>query len=390
MTDIEYWYWLCSLKGAGPLVLFPLLYYLGCSEEERKRAGESDNHSELILKSISADKSVLDEGIKRLFLADRQQLVETGLITGKKADAVTAFRHEDSIRAACSRMYKAGIRLVPYTSEEYPRQLKQLYDPPLGLFVKGRLPGSDEWIFSSVGARACSEHGRSVARLISRGLAFAGMSIVSGMARGIDSASHWGCLDTGGRTYAVLGCGPDICYPAVNIELYENILETGGIISEYPPGEEPLNWHFPLRNRIIAALAKGIIVVEARKKSGSLITAERGLELNRDIFAVPGRSDDILSEGCNDLIRAGATLVTSPADVLDCFGLPVHEYKRKQLPMDSTESKIFSRLTLMPQSADDIMEAAELDISTVSSALTVMEIKGLVKSVGKNQYMIKI
>jgi len=391
MTDNEYWFWLCSLNGLGPVTLFPLLMYFGSSSEERRRITVHHTEEEVSQDAPVIRGSICEVGIRRLFEASEAEIMDSGLLTENKCRRLTGSRDTDRIRSSYGKMTAADIRLVPYSSDSYPLSIKQLCDPPLGLFVRGTLPRQDEWLIAVVGARSCTEYGRSTARMICRSIAFSGISVVSGMARGIDSAAHRGCIEGGGRTYAVLGCGADICYPADNIELYESILSSGGgIISEYSPGTEALSWHFPLRNRLIAALSRGIAVIEARKHSGSLITAGRGIELGRDIFAVPGRAGDTLSEGCNDLIRAGAKLVTSPGDILDEFGIIAREYKKSGMSVDSTEKKVYSRLCLTPMTADEISIFTGLGVDMVSSALARMEIKGYIACAGKNQYIIKV
>ena len=223
-----------------------------------------------------------------------------------------------------------------------------------------------------------------------RGMEAAGLKVVSGMARGSDSAAHWGALQEGGRTFAVLGCGVDICYPRENIDLYTEISRNGGIISELPPGTRPEGYQFPRRNRIIAALARGIVVTEAKQKSGTLITVEHGLNLGKEIFAVPGRIDDALSEGCNQLIKAGAKLVMQPSDILDEFGILAREYKKNNITLDNSEKVVYASICLVPRSADEIALLTGMEVQNVIHNLISMELKGIIHSVGKNQYVLNI
>ena len=199
---------------------------------------------------------------------------------------------------------KQGIKVVSVNDRDYPAKLLPYDHRPEYLFYKGRLPDRDKPVVAMVGARACSNYGRKMARALARELSENGVQIISGMARGIDTYSQIGALEGGTPTFAVLGSGVDVCYPTENIELYNDILKNGGIISEYPPGAGPIAWHFPLRNRIISGLSDKVIVVEAREKSGSLITVEWALEQGKDVMAVPGRVGEKLSDGCNRLIRA--------------------------------------------------------------------------------------
>ena len=222
------------------------------------------------------------------------------------------------------RLAESGYRFVARSAPAFPPLLRAVHDPPAGLFVRGA--AAPELLarpaVAIVGARACSGYGASVARTLARDLARAGLVVVSGLARGIDAEAHRGALDAGGTTVAVLGCGIDRDYPAAHAELARRIAETGGIVSEYEPGVEPAPWRFPARNRIIAALADAVVIVEARSRSGALITVDLAMEIGRPIYAVPGEITSNLSEGTNDLLRHGhAKAITSARDVLDTLGI---------------------------------------------------------------------
>lgn len=198
----------------------------------------------------------------------------------------------------------------------YPERLKNISGAPKELYVLGRLPEEDRLSVAVVGARDCSEYGKFVARELGAVLGRNGISVVSGMARGIDGISQEAALDAGGSSFAVLGCGVDICYPEANRRLYERLKECGGVISEYPPGSPALAWHFPPRNRIVSGLADVVVVIEARIKSGTLITVDMALEQGREVYVVPGRVTDRLSDGCNSLLRQGAGILLSPEEFL--------------------------------------------------------------------------
>lgn len=209
------------------------------------------------------------------------------------------------------------IRAVEKHQENYPRRLKNLEGMPEKLYVSGELPGDHLPSIAIVGARNCSTYGKNMAFEYARILRQEGIQIISGMARGIDGAAHAGALAGGGKSYAVLGCGVDICYPSSNRRIYEEMKLRGGLLSEYEPGSEPLAWHFPLRNRLISGLADAVLVIEAKDKSGSLITADQALEQGRTVFALPGRVGDLLSVGCNRLIYQGAVPAWKPEIILE-------------------------------------------------------------------------
>ncbi len=217
------------------------------------------------------------------------------------------------------RWREKGIRFVTISDPEYPQRLRQIYDPPYALYVRGNLPREDRKSAAVIGARACSGYGIQQGRRLARELAARGIQIISGLAYGVDGEGHWGALESGvqGATFAVLGCGVDICYPAEHEKLADRILEQGGgLLSEFPMGTQPMPGQFPMRNRIISGLSDCILVIEARKRSGSLITVDQALEQGREVFALPGRVGDSLSEGCLHLIRNGANVLMESGDVL--------------------------------------------------------------------------
>lgn len=230
-------------------------------------------------------------------------------------------------------MASRGIRYIGREDPEYPPGLLPHERMPRGLYVAGTLPDPGKKSVAIVGARACSAYGRAEARRFARELAAAGVQIISGLACGIDGCAHEGALEAGGATFAVLGCGVDICYPREHIGLYEQMKKQGGLLSEYPPGTPPLSHHFPVRNRIISGLADLVLVVEARLRSGSLITADYALEQGKSVWAVPGKNADPLSQGCNRLIAHGAGLAVSPADLLEELGIAMPEPSGREAPL---------------------------------------------------------
>lgn len=209
------------------------------------------------------------------------------------------------------------IRFITPFEKEYPERLRNIPDAPAGLYARGRLPVKKEVTVAVVGARDCSDYGKYVAEHLGTFLGQNGVTVVSGMARGIDGISQWAALEAGGTSIGVLGCGVDICYPAGNRTLFQRLLKQGTIFSEYPPGTPPRAMNFPARNRIVSGLADAVVVVEARSKSGTLITVDMALEQGKEVFVVPGRVTDRLSDGCNKLIKQGAGILLSPEELLE-------------------------------------------------------------------------
>jgi DNA processing protein len=252
--------------------------------------------------------------------------------------------------------------------------LAAIHDPPAQLFLRGN---GDEATLARpavavVGARSCSAYGRSVARSVSREVAAAGLVVVSGMARGIDGEAHRGALEAGGTTVAVLGCGIDRDYPAAHAELARRICERGVIVSEYEPGVEPAPWRFPARNRIIAGLCAATVVVEARERSGALITADFALEEGRDVLAVPGEITSGLSDGTNALLRLGATPVTSAGDILELFDLA--PLPSKPGALGETAQALLERLRDGALTADELVRVSGIDPAQASAALMELEL----------------
>jgi DNA processing protein len=294
--------------------------------------------------------------------------------TGARFERFRRSFDEDAFRA---RLAAGGIRWVGGSELSFPRALRAIFDPPPGLFVRGEAPLEllDGPAVAIVGARACSAYGAHVARTFGGELASAGLLVVSGLARGVDGEAHRGAVEAGGATVAVLGCGIDRDYPAAHAELARRICGDGLIVSEYAPGIEPAPWRFPARNRIVAGLAQATVVVEARERSGALITADLALEEGREVFVVPGEITSALSAGTNALLRLGATAATSAADVLEAFGLARPDPAPPTLS-DAGES-VLRRVRNAAASADELVRAVGLDAAAVAAALTELELHGL-------------
>jgi DNA processing protein len=272
------------------------------------------------------------------------------------------------------------IRAIARRDGSYPALLAQIPDPPPRLWIRGDAPLEllGEPAVALVGARACSGYGRSVARLLAGEVAAAGAVVVSGMARGIDGEAHRGALGAGGVTVAVLGCGVDRDYPAAHAGLAQSIIRAGGlVVSEYEPGVEPAPWRFPARNRIIAGLAHATVVVEARERSGALITADFALEDGREVLAVPGEITSGLSAGTNALLRLGATPATCAADVLEALGLDAQP-SRRPLPDDPAAAAVLGAVEAGAATSDEVARATGLGAGELAAAIALLELAGAV------------
>lgn len=268
------------------------------------------------------------------------------------------------------------LTALPRRSKLYPPLLAELHDPPAQLYVRGDVEILSQPAVAIVGARSCSAYGAQVARSVAGELAAAGLIVVSGLARGIDAEAHRGTLGVGGRTVAVLGCGIDRDYPRSHAELARRIRAEGAVISEYPPGIEPAPWRFPARNRIISGLCAATVVVEARERSGALITADFALELGREVFAVPGEITSGLSAGTNDLLRQGAAPLLSAADVLAALG--VQEEVRPLPPLSPAGGQVLRMLAEGPRDADAVSRSSGRSTAEVAAVLVELELAGLV------------
>jgi DNA processing protein len=304
------------------------------------------------------------------------------LIREPRDRAYVAFKRSFDVAGFLAGLAAAGVRWLTRSDSAFPPLLRAIHDPPAGLFVRGAAEVEllRRAAVGIVGARSCSPYGAQVARMLGRELAAAGLVVVSGLARGIDGEAHRGALDAGGVTVAVLGCGIDRDYPASHAELAARIRATGLAVSEYAPGVEPAPWRFPARNRIIAGLCAATVVVEARERSGALITADLALEEGREVLAVPGEITSALSGGTNSLLRLGATPLTGSGDVLELFGLS--PAAATAVDLSETADNVLGRLRDGPASADELARATGLGAGALASALTELELAGVAVAAG--------
>jgi DNA processing protein len=373
-----YWYWLCNIAGIGNVKI--------------KRLIETF------------------ENPKNVYNASDDLLEKVGKLSAKDAFTLISSRKDNSYYREYNRLKERGIAFLSCNSSEYPQRLKNIYDYPCCIYYKGRLPSDTVPSVAIVGARNCTSYGKTIAKSFAAEFGRMGIQVISGMAAGIDSAGHYGCIEAGGYTCAVLGCGVDICYPRSNIELYTQIEDTGCILSEYAPGTPPVAGQFPMRNRIISGLSDVVILVEARNRSGSLITIDQALEQNKEVMVVPGRIGDALSEGCNNLLKIGAQIITCPNDILENSRIAAL-LKEKTMTNDANESTlnkknineqntkneknnlaskknmVYSVLNLYPKSLDCIVEETGLSIEILCPLLLEMLLDGQIEEIAKNSYV---
>lgn len=355
MQDSLYWYWLYNIEGIGPKTRYKLL--------------------ELYESPRNIYENVKEEDLEALRIPNRgmEHLIQS--------------RSEEKIMSSYQRVRKKGICIITLADENYPERLRHIYDPPGVLYVRGKLPEERKPCIAIVGARECSNYGKELAIHFAKELAKEGIQIISGLAKGVDYYSHIGALGQLGSTYAVLGCGIDICYPRENFDTYMQILNEGGIISEYSLGYRPLQGNFPMRNRIISGLSDGILLIEARKKSGSLITMDYGLDQGKNIYACPGRITDSLSYGTNHIIQMGGKLVMEPEDILEDYEIKrIINNNNLKSSYSANEQKILDCLSLMPKHIEEILMETGFEIDLVSELLFQLQLKNIVKQVAGSYY----
>lgn len=351
MEENLYWVWLSSLQGIGAV--------------KKKR---------------------LIEDYKmpyNIFCKSETELRQIAYLTDKNIDVLTDKKYIENAKKHLEDIYKNDIEIIPINDENYFELLKDIYDPPIVLYAKGKVK-KNEISIGVVGSRKATSYGLNVAYDISDKLASFNITITSGLARGVDTYAHKGALKNKNRTIAVLGCGLDIVYPYDNKALFEEIIQDGMVITEYLPKTKPAPYHFPARNRIISGISRGILVVEAGAKSGSLITADFALEQGRDVFAIPGNIGYKNSEGTNALIKDGARIVTSENDILEEILGVVSNKKdlqkvKKYDNLNKVEEKIIECLSYQAMHIDLIAKNTKLDIKEINSALIVLELKGIIK-----------
>ena len=327
--------------------------------------------------------------MERAWQAGAAELKAAGL-DGRVVEAILSARQRISPDAEMERLERHRVRALTWNDASFPPRLKEIYDVPPVLYVRASLHPEDEWAVAVVGTRRPTLYGREATERIVGDLVRSGVTIVSGLARGIDAVAHRAALDAGGRTIAVAACGLDIVYPADHVRLAQAIMEQGALVSDYPLGTRPRSEHFPRRNRIMSGLSLGTLVIEAGEHSGALITARLALEQNREVFAVPGSILSPSSRGTNRLIQDGAKLVTEARDVLEELNLTsIGEQleMRELIPADETESLLLRHLSMEPLHIDELRRHSGLPIATVSSTLAVMELKGMVRQVGSMNYV---
>ena len=373
MLKQEYNYWLSNIPGIGPVKIELLLDTFKNAEEVFRASG--------------------DALIKRIKEARREEPIR---FFNSDVERILGSRDEEKVHRDYSRLKEQGIEFITREDKEYPDKLRPIYNAPFALYVKGKLPDKQRKAIAIVGARECTPYGMEITRYLAGALAREGVVILSGMARGIDSYAHIGALEAGGITCAVFGCGIDICYPRENHRLYLEIPKNGAVLSEYAPGIQPVAGNFPMRNRIISGLSDGVLVIEAKKRSGSLITVDMGLEQGKEIYALPGRITDSLSIGCNRLIKMGAKPVTSPQDILedlftDYTGSPCAESIGSTDPMPlrlkPEEKQVYRCLGMEPLHLESLCAMTGLPLDQLMEILLKLELKDVIRQPMKNYYV---
>lgn len=358
VDELGYWVGFNKVIGIGPARLRALLDYFGSVEAAWRAAPD--------------------------------ELVEIGLDRRSIANLAAAHKTLD-LQAELDRLETAGVAVLTWDSPDYPINLRNIPDPPPVIYVRGELAPEDDWAVAVVGTRRASVYGKEAARQLATDLVHNGVTVVSGLAAGIDSVAHQAALDAGGRTIAVLGSGVDVIYPEQNQRLAGQIMQQGALISEYPLGTRPERSNFPPRNRIISGLSLGVIVAEAGARSGALITADFAAEQGRDVFAVPGSIFQRSCEGANRLIQDGARPVLSVTDVLEELNLAQISQQaevRAVVPTTETERSVLELLSGEPTHVDALGRATDMPASTVASTLALLELKGLARQVGGMNYVL--
>lgn len=330
-----------------------------------------------------------------IFNIEEKQLNEMEFLEQSDKEKIKQAIKESDLENEYKIFKEKNILFIPYFDKRYPRRLQKLDGAPYALYVKGKLPDENSPTAAIVGARQCSPYGEMMAIQFAESLAAAGVQIISGMARGIDGAGQRGALNAGGTSYAVLGSGIDICYPREHIGLYMDLQENGGIISEQPAGTPPLKNYFPARNRIISGLSDIVLVIEAKTKSGSLITADMALEQGKDVYALPGPINSLLSRGCHELIRQGAGILISPEDLLEELELSkisgiINECSKNcknEKVLETTEVLVYSKLDLYPKSINLLREETKLPPEILMQQIMSLIMKGYVKEISRNYYI---
>lgn len=363
MTEKEYLYCISHAVGIGAVTILRLHEYFGTFEA--------------------------------VWRAKEKELTESKLLTPKRLESLI-FCHakEAEFQREYEKLSMNKIRFIAYFEEEYPKRLNDFSDRPACLFVKGKLPDDERPSVAIVGARNCTEYGRGMAKKLAYELGERGVQIISGLALGVDGAAHMGCLEAGGDTFAVLGCGVNVCYPKENYRLFRAVEEQGGILSEFVPGTTPAAMNFPMRNRIISGLSELVVITEAKEKSGSLITADLALDQGKDVFAVPGRVTDPLSAGCNRLLQMGAAVCLGSDELFEYLGM---KYEKKGIVRENSEktlakkeNMVYSFLDSRQKHLEEIVKNCQLSVSEALEILMSLELKGLIVCAGDQYYCRKM
>ena len=358
MDELAYWVGFNKVLGIGPARLRALLDFFGT--------------------------------IAEAWHADVSSYQEVGL-DRRSISNLLAARTSLDLAGELERLERAGVSVLTWDSSDYPINLRNIYDPPPVIYVKGELLPEDDWAVAVVGTRHASVYGKEAARQLAADLAQNGVTVVSGLAAGIDAVAHQAALDAGGRTLAVLGSGVDVIYPEQNRRLAEQLVDHGALLSEYPLGTRPERSNFPPRNRLISGLSLGTVVVEAGARSGALITSDFAAEQGREVFAVPGSIFQRSCEGTNRLIQDGAKAVLVVNDVLEELNLSQITQQaevRATVPTTPVERAVLDLLSAEPTHVDELGRAADLPAPTVSSTLALLELKGLARQVGSMSYVL--
>jgi len=328
---------------------------------------------------------------KAIFNIEERRVKEVRFLTEKEQMVWLQAKKERDIESKYLELEEKKINFIPIYEKIYPEKLRSIMSPPYALYVKGELPDNNKKTIAIVGARRCTPYGEAIALEYGEILAGHNVQIISGMARGIDGAGQRGALNKKGKTFAVLGCGVDICYPGEHQGLYQDIQINGGVLSEYFPGTPPLAAHFPARNRIISGLADAILVIEAKEKSGSLITADMALEQGKDVYALPGPVTSSLSKGCHYLISQGAGILISPSDLLKELRIEEAQLEQKsdknKKELETPENIVYSCLGLYPKGLERLVNETMLSPKQIMRDLVSLELEGKVKEISKNQYV---
>lgn len=318
-----------------------------------------------------------------VFMASKEQLLSVNTISEKDAQAIIESKKIEKILLQKENLKENNIQFLSYYDEDFPKCFRFIFNPPKGIYYIGKLPQDNVKKIGIVGARDCSRYGKDMARMFGYRLSKAGIEIVSGMALGVDGWGHQGALEAGGSTTAILGCGVMVCYPSGHEHLYNSIKKKGCVISEYLPYTKARPGFFPQRNRLISAMSDGVLLVEAREKSGSLITANAALEQGKDVFVIPGRIGDNLSKGCNELIKVGAIPVTSPNDILEYYGINQEE-KSSDNP-----NGIICLLESGPKDMQTIIHELNMSPKEVLMQIFLLKQRGIIREETKGFFELK-